>query len=115
MRGASLKDAGEAGWSHSLRWTIRSCRRELGHAISDDDVPIVFVAKFREIGIRVLDGGSSYILLSTCPWCGRALPASLRDEWFNELKRRGIDDPVTDTIPSEFTDERWYSRGSPKT
>jgi hypothetical protein len=52
---------------------------------------------------------ASAIQITACPWCGRSLPSSLRTEWFAELERRGIADPVIDPIPPEFTDERWYS------
>jgi hypothetical protein len=76
-------------------------------AVVSDDIPLRYIAKFREFGISVLDGGTSYIRVSACPWCGGALPDSLRDDWFSELRRRGID-PATDAIPPEFTDERWY-------
>jgi len=78
------------------------------YAIDSDDVPVVYSASLREFGIRVLDGGSSNIELLYCPWCGQKLPTSLRDRWFEELEKRGID-PVTGDIPLAFADERWYS------
>ena len=84
------------------------CCAELQRAVEDPDVPIEYTSKFREFGIRVLDGGSSAILLLHCPWSGTKLPSSLRDKWFEELERRGID-PRTGKIPDEFLDERWYS------
>jgi hypothetical protein len=87
----------------STKW----CCAEMKHAVEDPDIPIVYVAKFREFGIRVLDGGSSKILLRFCPWSGTKLPDSLRDAWFKELDHRGID-PHGDNVPEEFCDERWY-------
>ncbi len=42
------------------------------------------------------------------PWCGRRLPASRRDRWFDELERRGID-PWEDEVPAEFEDGRWLA------
>lgn len=57
--------------------------------------------------MRILDGGSSYVRLQYCPWCGVALSTSLRDRWFDELDARGID-PDVDEVPLEFTDSRWY-------
>lgn len=84
------------------------CCAELQRAVEDPDIPIVYTPKFREFGIRVLDGGSSSILLSYCPWSGAKLPSSLRDKWFDELERRGID-PRSNNIPAEFLDERWYN------
>ena len=76
-------------------------------ALEDPDIPLTYSPKFREIGIRVLDGGSSSILLNFCPWCGNKLPSSLREAWFDELERRGID-PYGDSIPADFLNESWY-------
>lgn len=81
----------------------------MGHAISDSDIPVTYVPKFREIGIDVLDGGTSYIVFQHCPWCGCRLPDSLREQWFEQLERRGID-PYGTGIPEEFQDERWYGK-----
>ena len=73
----------------------------------DPDMPIDFSPQFREYGIRILDGGTSYQAMSFCPWCGKRLPASLRDQWFEELEKLGLD-PAEDAIPPEYSDERWY-------
>jgi hypothetical protein len=77
-------------------------------AIEDQESPITYIDKFREYGLQVLDGGSSHIEIDFCPWCGKKLPESLRDNWFDELERLGID-PYGDAIPDEFGDERWYN------
>lgn len=84
------------------------CCDQMRRAIANDEVPIVYVARLREYGVRVLDGGSSVIHLRFCPWCKHELPASLRDRWFDELERRGID-PTSSEVPAEFLDERWYT------
>ncbi|RZU40289.1 DUF6980 family protein [Edaphobacter modestus] len=47
---------------------------------------IIYNSKFDEYGIPVLDGGSSYITLEFCPWCGAKLPPSKRDEYFGRLE-----------------------------
>ena len=88
---------------------LEFCCEQMRLAVTSDEIPIVYEAKFREYGIRVLDGGTSNIELLYCPWSGHKLPASLRDRWFDELERMGID-PVTGTVPAEFLDERWYTR-----
>jgi hypothetical protein len=59
------------------------------NAIADhltDGTALVHVPKFREYGIRVLDGGSSFIILEFCPWCGTRLPESLRDRGFESVE-----------------------------
>ena len=66
------------------------CDRMMDSA-NNAEIPIVFTPKFREFGIRVLDGGTSTVQLLFCPWCAQLLPSSLRDEWFDELERLGTD------------------------
>lgn len=75
-------------------------------AIEKPEIPVSYEAKFREYAIDLRDE-SSKLLLLFCPWCGTELPRSLRDRWFDELEKRGID-PASDPIPPEFMDERWY-------
>ena len=56
------------------------------HLSNGEGAAILFIPKFNEYGIPVLDGGSSYITLDFCPWCGTKLPASTRDQYFNDLE-----------------------------
>lgn len=39
----------------------------------DPDVTLVFVESTKTYGIPVRDGGSSYIEIAYCPWCGTKL------------------------------------------
>ena len=78
-------------------------------ALRDEDVPLIFVPKFREYGIRVLDGGSSFIELYYCPWCGKKLPRSLRAEWMRRVRKLGLE-PGDRRIPKKFNSNRWYSK-----
>jgi hypothetical protein len=75
----------------------------------DADALVAYIPKFDEYGIIVHDGGSSMIQIHFCPWCGTRLPESKRDQWFEELQRRGVD-PLKGPIPPEFQDESWYTR-----
>ena len=79
------------------------------YAIESDELPIQYIPKFREYGLRVLDGGSSVIALNFCPWCGEKLPDSLRMDWFAQLEKRGIDPTANETIPPEFETDQWYT------
>ncbi|MGN9756752.1 DUF6980 family protein [Streptomyces sp. SD31] len=72
------------------------------------DALVGFSARFQEYGLILHDGGTSSITIDFCPWCGRRLPASQRDRWFDELERRGID-PGEDEVPAEFQDGRWLA------
>ncbi|MFE2110284.1 DUF6980 family protein [Kitasatospora sp. NPDC059463] len=69
------------------------------------DAVVRLRARFQEYGLIVHDGGTSVIEIGFCPWCGRPLPESQRDRWFEELERRGID-PWDDEVPAEFEDGR---------
>ncbi len=89
----------------SLPW---ECCQLMRHALSESSIPIIPVSRFREIGIRIEDGGTSYLVMEFCPWCAKQLPKSLRDAWFDEMEKRGLD-PYGNDIPEEFLDERWYS------
>lgn len=86
---------------------FKHCCEALRDASEDDDSPVTFVRKLRTYGIRVLDGGTSLIAISFCPWSGDKLPASLRKEWFASLRANGID-PGVDEIPPEFQTDQWY-------
>jgi hypothetical protein len=65
------------------------------------DCLVHYSPKFRKYGLIVHDGGSSSISIQFCPWCGVQLPKSIRDDWFAEMERRGID-PSKGEVPLEF-------------
>jgi hypothetical protein len=42
------------------------------------------------------------------PWCGRRLPLSQRDRWFDEIRAPGVDPwSDDDAIPPEFDSAAW--------
>src|SRR5262245_23164259 len=41
---------------------------------------VTYNKKHNEYGIIIHDGGTSYVLILYCPWCGTKLPESLRGE-----------------------------------
>lgn len=77
------------------------------------DVLVVHTPKFREYGIPVRDGldstAPSKVTIQFCPWCGAEFPPSMRDVWFAELERLGID-PAEDEVPAEFHSQEWLVR-----
>ena len=78
----------------------------------DCDKVIFYSSRFNEYGIPVCDGergtASSYVLIQHCPWCGKPLPKSKRDEWFDLLERMGYDSPLENNVPEEFKTSAWY-------
>jgi hypothetical protein len=62
---------------------------QMDRVLADGETGLTYVEKFDEFGLNVEDGGSSYILLVHCPWCGVKLPESKRDAWFDKLEAEG--------------------------
>lgn len=73
--------------------------------------PILYIEKLDEYGLKIYDGGSSYILITHCPFCGQALPESKRDQWFDAIEKLGLD-PWTDDIPEKFETGEWYQENN---
>lgn len=73
----------------------------------DTDKLIYYNEVFDEYGLAILDGGKSYISIDYCPWCGKILPKSKRDNWFEELEKLGIDNPFEEEIPDDFKTNKW--------
>lgn len=83
------------------------CCEDMRKHLRDGDVAVVYLPKFREYGIRILDGGSSIQVISYCPWCGRQLPTSLREQWFKAIDDLGLD-TVSNELPEEFESDAWW-------
>lgn len=85
------------------------CCTDMTTHLAGEEVAIVYWDKFREYGIRYLDGGTSIQPIHHCPWCGNRLPSSLRDEWFDRIEAMGLepDDPA---IPIELQTNAWWSK-----
>jgi RHS repeat-associated protein len=85
------------------------CCESMSESVLDSNLPIRYVGRFREYGISITDGGSSFQEIYFCPWCGKQLPSSLRDLWFDtlydELRLEDADDPA---IPKEMHSSMWW-------
>jgi hypothetical protein len=84
---------------------------ELFARVCDDETAIIYWPKYRRFGIPVLDGGPSIISISHDPFSGKALPPSVRDEWFATVEKllgRPYSDPQETPVPDEFTSEAWW-------
>jgi len=55
------------------------CCEEMRMMVEEEN-SIVFIAKSRKYGVPIADGGSSFLLIRFCPWCGRELPAPPRED-----------------------------------
>ena len=86
---------------------LTHCCNTLKMAVEDENIPVSYLAKFREYGIDILDGGTSVLAFTHCPWCAVKLPESLRDAWFEKLEALGID-AFGNEVPEIFQDDRWF-------
>lgn len=69
---------------------------------------VIYAPELDEYAIPVRTEKGSLIPISHCPWCGIELPQTKREEWLEELAKRGIDDPTTQEVPEEFRTDRWW-------
>ena len=86
------------------------CCAMMSSNLAGGETAILYLPKFREYGIAVTDGGSSFIAIHYCPWCGTSLPASLRDKWFEEIASRSY--KIDDEIPAELSSGAWWKATS---
>jgi hypothetical protein len=77
--------------------------------LEDKQCALIYIPEFREYGIRVLDGGTSFLVVRFCPWCGKSLPKSLRDEWFDKLEKLNLE-PNSPKIPKELLSDAWWKK-----
>ena len=79
-----------------------------------EDKPIWYYSKLDEYCLPRPDlvGGfvSSVITITHCPWCGKKLPESKRDEWLERLRAMGINPFVGDYVPDEYMTSEWYEK-----
>lgn len=76
----------------------------------NSDNIIYYSSQFDEYGIVIHDGGNSFIIFNYCPWCGKKLPASKRDLWFEEIEALGIEFPLISKVPNEFETDEWWKK-----
>lgn len=96
-----------------MDWCCDEMRDQVEHVCPDhgrsDGCPdklVWFIPKFREYGLIIHDGPnpSSAVVIAYCPWCGTVLPSE-RNRWFDELDRRGIEDP--EDAPVDMQTAAW--------
>ena len=82
--------------------------------LSEDvgDKTIFYSKRFDEYMIPLSEDRISGICIAYCPWCGKKLPASKRERWFEELDEMGIEFSLFDTeqVPPDYLDDTWWRR-----
>jgi len=90
--------------------SIEHCCEEMQRHLLEGEVALRYIPRFREYGIQVLDDGSSIQEIRFCPWCGCALPRSLRDRWFEEVEALGLESESPD-LPASYRTDVWWKHG----
>lgn len=85
--------------------------------LQDQRVQIKYNACFREYFIPLLYKAELVAkqCIDYCPWCGKSLPQSLRELYYETLEKEyDIDDPddvsQRKRIPKEFTSDAWWKK-----
>ena len=78
------------------------------NAFENPDNLIYYNEVFDEYGMIIHDGGTSYILIHYCPWCGKKFRESKREQWFEQLEQLGYENPFEEEIPSIFESRKWW-------
>ena len=69
--------------------------------------------KYREYGVKV-PKSTGCMLMDYCMFCGKKLPLSLRDEWYDTLENEyRLESPMEEDrkkVPKEFWTEEWWKK-----
>ncbi|MGI9227532.1 MAG: DUF6980 family protein [Gammaproteobacteria bacterium] len=89
---------------------MKHCCEEMELHLTQDELHIQYIPKFREYGISCKhDGVTGFQLIEYCPWCGKSLPESLRDKWFSELEALGFE-PEDPRLPKKYLFDEWWAK-----
>lgn len=106
----SLDNPGEY-CCNSLKYQLAgTCRGKEGHTTGTDQCPdqmICYNGKFREYSLSPV--GHIQYTIRNCPWCGHKFPESLRDKWYDQIGKLGLDVwEDRDQIPEKFKTDAWW-------
>lgn len=90
-----------------MRGVLKFCCAEMEMHVCET-AAVLYNEVFDEYAIALLEDKVSAILLDYCPWCGKKLPESKRECWFNRLEEMGFEAPLfREDIPEEYKTGRW--------
>ncbi len=89
---------------------MKHCCEQMNENIKSEDGIVYYSDVFNEYGIPYSDG-VSIMKMEFCPWCGKRLPQSMREKWFNELEALGYEEPwLNENIPEEYKSDKWWNK-----
>jgi hypothetical protein len=82
--------------------------------LEDPKMPLKYYPIAREYGI-LLRYSQAIQGLIYCPWCGKKLPESLRDQYFDILEKEYGVEPAFDIkedphVPLDFKSDAWWKK-----
>lgn len=100
--------------SHYPRTT--ECCSTLNKVLAEKNYPLSYSPRFREYSLSMYFSSTIANILA-CPWCGKILPHSLREEYVEILENLNPEEDIdflfdVEKLPAEFqSDEWWKKRG----
>lgn len=83
------------------------CCADMAYSINEASI-VHYNEVFDEYGVLLPEDSVSFLLLRFCPWCGKRLPLSRREDWFEELEALGYEASLlNDEIPARFKTAQW--------
>ena len=99
------------------------CCKLMTEMIADGRFPVEYGPMFREYAISAVKEGERHIVhqqMFWCPWCGKKLPESLREKWFDAIEEMGLDDIdiLSDIdgdprVPEDMKSDAWWRKRVP--
>ena len=80
-----------------------------------EDRLVIYIPYLQEYGLPIYDGGTSYLLIKYCPWCGAKLPKSKRNKWLSTMNKLGYSSPFSQNVPDVYLLEDWEEHLPKKT
>lgn len=96
---------------HMTAAVTHVCGQHAGPFECPDNL-VLYDHAYDEYGLVIHDGGPSTVRIRFCPWCGKPLPQSRRDDWFDRLEALGVEHPAfNDDVPEAFRSDAWWQAG----
>ena len=89
------------------------CCLNMDSELSISKAILHYSSVFREYGINIPQS-TGCMLMDFCMFCGKKLPLSVRDEWYDILEHEyGLESPDEDDrkrVPKEFLIDEWWKK-----
>ncbi len=78
------------------------------------DSPFNYNPKMREFSVKlgeywIYPVHGEILVINNCPFCGYKFPDSLRDKYFEDMEKLGIN-PWINEVPEEYKSDKWWNK-----